>query len=295
MPFSTILSRSWTLEFASKWLPYMSLASIVKLRRALIKGSRLSSPAEPLRLTLRRPIRGDIWIRNQGSDWLIFQEIVERKVYQCLLDGFDGCEYMIDLGANIGLTSRLLLAQHPRAKVLAVEPDPGNVEMLERNLADFKRVGRCQVKRAAVWGEAGVVHLTKPINGDSARISVANFSAVEDSRPHGGPSTSKAEAFTVEQIIADSGFPHVDILKLDIEGAEASIFGGSLDWLEKVHAIAIEFHGESRARSRFDEVIAAKGFEIKDTAGQHTCLALRKGGRWSAGGNTGAAQRRTSL
>lgn len=76
----------------------------------------------------------------------------------------------------------------------------------------------------------------------------------------------------MQTIFERSGFDRIDLLKVDIEGAEVQLLQGAGDWLTKVNAIAIEFHGNSRAESGFDQL--TQGFRIADES-PHTVLAIR--------------------
>ena len=61
------------------------------------------------------------------------------------------------------------------------------------------------------------------------------------------------------------GFENIDLLKLDIEGAEREIFGtGDLDWMNRTRAIIIELHDRFRPGCEAAFLSAAKrfGFEI---------------------------------
>jgi hypothetical protein len=79
---------------------------------------------------------------------------------------------------------------------------------------------------------------------------------------------------TMPALIQDSGFPFIDLLKVDIEGAEVELFRGDLGWLNTIGAIAIEFHQDSRERSGFDRIVRDRGFVLHE-ANQHTVLACR--------------------
>jgi len=79
---------------------------------------------------------------------------------------------------------------------------------------------------------------------------------------------------TLSRIIQDSGFGTVDLIKIDVEGAERELFQGDLSWLERTRAIAIEFHGDSRRTCQFDEIV--KRFEFHVHEHPHTILAVRE-------------------
>ncbi len=52
------------------------------------------------------------------------------------------------------------------------------------------------------------------------------------------------KTITISKILQDSGFDEIDLLKVDIEGAEKEVFGAANvdDWLSKVKVIMIELH-----------------------------------------------------
>lgn len=78
----------------------------------------------------------------------------------------------------------------------------------------------------------------------------------------------------MSDIIERAAFKNIDLLKIDIEGAEMEVFSGRIDWLKSIGAIAIEFHGESRKASDFDQKVSAYGFTISDIDA-HTVLVQR--------------------
>jgi hypothetical protein len=87
--------------------------------------------------------------------------------------------------------------------------------------------------------------------------------------------TNPIKGLTIEKIIELSGFKNIDLLKVDIEGAETELFKGDLTWLLRIGSIAIEFHGDSRQRAKFDAIIQENRFRIYDSH-RHTLLAVRE-------------------
>jgi len=56
-------------------------------------------------------------------------------------------------------------------------------------------------------------------------------------------SANTIKGITVEEILRESGFDHIDILKIDIEGSEKELFSNNYEsWLDKVQVIIIELH-----------------------------------------------------
>ena len=65
---------------------------------------------------------------GRSSDLSVFWQIFVNREYAVLND-VHSTRLIIDLGANVGISSAYLLNQFPSAKVIAVEPDPGNYEL----------------------------------------------------------------------------------------------------------------------------------------------------------------------
>jgi FkbM family methyltransferase len=122
---------------------------------------------------------------------------------------------ILDLGANIGLASAWFRAHYPAARIVAVEPDPDTFAKLERNLGGDEAITLVQ---AAVGRESGELELYRP-----AGYSIA--SSVSGSHADGGSST-RVRACTIDELCAEHGLEGLDLLKLDVEGAELDAIEG---------------------------------------------------------------------
>jgi FkbM family methyltransferase len=221
-----------------------------------------------IRLVMKRPFSGVISYRGWGSDPATFKEIVREEVYRCIVDRIPkDCEYIVDLGAHIGLATRYLADKFANAKICSVEPCPENFALLSENVADLVRAGRCTTLNRAAWNKCTQVSLSN--HAENARYSSVRVV------PAVTGSNRSIRAVTVLQILEEAKFPRIDLLKIDIEGAESELFSGNVDWLQKTGVIAIEFHGEARAESRFDQIMATHGFDVAD-ANSHTTLAINR-------------------
>lgn len=266
--------KSWTLRFLlDHWGP-MTLGSAIRYRNLVVRKSVDRNRSRPLlAIQLRRPFNGDLWLRLEGSDIDNFQEIVFDRVYDVVTDKIQNCKYVIDLGANIGLASRLFAARYPACRILAVEPHLENYKLLEKNLSELVRVGRCRTVRAAVWDRNSRLAVAAPPEGEDCYYGMFVYETLEEG-------VQVVDALTMTELIEQSGFPVVDLLKVDIEGAEVNLFRGELSWLPQIHTIAIEFHGDSRERSGFDAIMEHHGFQIDDS-NPHTVIAIqRESSKW---------------
>jgi FkbM family methyltransferase len=245
----------WNISFFLEWLPRMTINSAVKLRR-----HSLTEPiaGDILTLNMRQPIRGPIALRAVGSDILTFHEVVSDQVYKSVLSYLSDCRTMVDLGANIGLASRYVATHFPTCQIVAVEPNPDTFELLRRNLTNLPNV---QLLEAAVWAsETQLSGLSDPDHFSAFAVHADNKGTMR-----GVPISTILEMCKEER---------VDLLKVDIEGAETELFKGNLDWLDRIGCIAIEFHNNSRNESNFDEIMAQHGFQVIE--GKHTVIAIRR-------------------
>lgn len=258
--------ESWTINFFIEKTKIMSPLSAWRLWRFSRRSLKGRRPARStICLQLRNVIDGTVWLRNYGSDLATFKEVVVERIYECVADELPNCRSIVDLGANIGLASCYFLTQFPDAHVLAVEPDHENFELLQKNVSHQRNATRCSAIHRAVWS------CEKELNVERWRGD-DRFSSVRVTGE--GIGDEVVQGSSLKQIIAESSFPRIDLLKVDIEGAEVELLANAEDWLPLVDAIAIEFHNETRAQSGFDRKMQDSGFHIiRDDA--HTVLARR--------------------
>ena len=223
-----------------------------------------------LSLRLKRPFEADISLRERGSDLATFHEIAEEEVYAPILKAVEAFQTVIDLGANIGLASLYLAHNSPTCRILCIEPNCESYELLVRNVHKLNRSGRCRTLKAAVWGthqRLAPNHKTPPDRYSMFAVRVASANE-----------PSAVEGYTMTEILDYSGFDRVDLLKVDIEGAERELFSTQdLSWLARVGAIAIEFHEDSRNACGFDDTMTRNGFEI---CSEHCHTIIARKPRW---------------
>jgi FkbM family methyltransferase len=158
------------------------------------------------------------------APWLLLDGLWEAHVtgwfHQVLRPG----DVLVDVGANVGyftlLGARLV---GERGRVVAVEAHPGLVEVLRRNVVINGVHDRVTVWHRAAWSEATTVMFHQRAHY-SANSSVGS---VDEGRLAALGDTEEAvqvEAVPVDQLL--EGVPHVDLLKVDVEGAEVRAFEG---------------------------------------------------------------------
>jgi FkbM family methyltransferase len=185
-----------------------------------------------------------IYYRPNTSDINTLVQNLIREEYGQLPTGFQPA-WIIDAGGYIGDVSLYFLNQFPNAHVICLEPDPKNYVLAVRNLESFS--DRVTLLPKGLWSHptklsmAGAyvgTQLSDRITGDEFAIEVCDMATL------------------IEELQIDQ----IDILKLDIEGAEDHVLNKESEtWLPKVKLIIVEFHGAVR-RERGIEHLRQNGF-----------------------------------
>jgi FkbM family methyltransferase len=174
----------------------------------------------PTRLTLR-PFAGDLFV---------LYEVLAFNAYQIApsLLSTDKVRVIIDCGANIGITSLFLAARYPGATILSVEPHPENFALLKTNVAEVPRI--LPIRACVTGTHRNAVRSTADQAAYGNRIATdANGVWVP--------------AITIEELCKRNGIEKIDLLKLDIEGAEKQVLENGT-FLARTEYIIVELHGQ---------------------------------------------------
>jgi len=217
--------------------------------------------SKEFRLT-SKGLKYPVLVRRESSDIWVFHQIFIEREYGCI-DGIKDATLVIDCGANVGHSSAYFLSRYPNCNLIAVEPDPDNFSILERNLAPYGP--RAQAVKAAVWPCNQALHFTTaPTIGSEWARRVETTSS--------GPGV--ISTVSINTLLKMAPFNRVSVLKIDIEGAEVSLFENDVEWLDRVDNIVIELHGDV-AKRNFLNAMKNRAFDI-ETCGELTCCLGRK-------------------
>lgn len=179
--------------------------------------------------------RHPLLCRFNLSDRAVFGQIFLDREY-AMLDHIVEPEYIVDCGAYVGYSSAYLLSRFPAARLVAVEPAADNFTLLQHNLAPYGE--RVIARRSAIWSHTieGVVR-----RGDY-RDGLAWSTQVVECAPGDLPDVA---AIDIGTLMVEAGFPRIDVLKIDIERAEAIVFAANYEqWIDKVGIFLIELHDD---------------------------------------------------
>jgi FkbM family methyltransferase len=159
--------------------------------------------------------------------WAIWETFVEHE-YE-LADGLEPTT-ILDLGSNVGISVLYFSSLYPTARIIAVEADPNTFNLLRQNTAHLDAVTPVH---AAVAKHSGEVTLYS----GAGSLASSLLPADDRNQAHVVP------AQTLDGLTAELGIERVDLIKMDIEGAEVDVIGSSRV-LETAEVVLFEFHQE---------------------------------------------------
>ncbi len=142
---------------------------------------------------------------------------------------------VLDIGANCGVTALYFSQVYPNAQICAFEPAPDNFAVLEKNVANCARI------RAFNFGLGGEDAVLELFSSDNP-VNFGGYSLHAT-----GSDTTKKTAIRVRGVagvLAELGLEHVDVIKVDTEGAEWDILTAfPEEVLARAQLVVGELHG----------------------------------------------------
>ncbi len=149
---------------------------------------------------------------------------------------------IFDVGAHNGRSTLDYLVNFPRAQIFAFEPDSKNYAAAHKALAGYRQ--RCSLNRIALCDTNGTADFH--VNSHSGTHSLLPIGAKEYwAGPAHEVQTVPVRAQTIDSFAEERGIVRIDILKMDIQGAELMALKGARRLLEQSHisllALEVEF------------------------------------------------------
>lgn len=218
-----MISRSIKLIYiALTSLPSLGLVGTLKLLLAM--RSRRQFTIVP------KGFSQGVLLRGGTTDWKLFYSILCRSSYSFRQSTNSNPNFIIDAGANAGYATLALAHTFPNALIVALEPELSNYELLVKNTEKLPNV--TPLMKALHNADGEILYLDNP-NAEKWSYKFAE---------RGTHDSVSVETASIWSLLRDFDKGKVDVLKIDIEGAEKSVFSGDSSWLGKVNEIYIEIH-----------------------------------------------------
>ena len=183
-------------------------------------------------------IRHPVQLRLRTSDMSIYRDVLLHEEYALEMPTLP--RVIVDAGANVGLTTVYYANEYPHAKIIAIEPDDSNFVLLVKNVSAYPNVVPVH---AALWNKDGEIGI---FDGDGkwgcqVREGIG------------------CRAVTMRTLMSETNVDTIDLLKVDVEGAEKEIFS-DCDWIGCVRTLVVELHDRLKPGCRDAVERAARGF-----------------------------------
>lgn len=161
--------------------------------------------------------------------WL-YKEVFCNQLYWFNTTDTSPC--IIDVGANIGMTSIYFKKLYPNAKITAFEPQPEVFSLLKHNLEYYDDI---EIVNKAVLQQEGTTEFSCTAVGSSGVRSLRGDNANEHTLQSIVVKTTSLRPWLENQ-------QRIDMLKIDTEGSEEVILRDIADLLPRVDNLTLEYH-----------------------------------------------------
>jgi FkbM family methyltransferase len=206
-----------------------------------------------------------LMVRRGDSDLAVFDEVLFRKEYKSIVMAAEaivdrnGLINIVDAGANIGMTTLFFKRCFPRARIVAIEPEITNFRLLEAMICLNEMEGVIPLQ-AALWDSSSSLKCVRTKSDETAwavQVEECDKEMV---------ALDQLNGITLVDVARRFGMENIDILKLDIEGAEDRVLSheGSHEVLSKTKFIVMEIHDKIVIRSRIFKLLDEAGFNVEE-------------------------------
>lgn len=230
------------------------LQSRAAQRRAGRAAASKNQPTEYLLNLANAP--NSTTLRTNAGDFNILYEIFWQQAYHLpqLQGGAFGT--VVDIGANVGLAALYFMEKFPVTRLVCVEPEPANFQVLQRNLHGTIAVA----VQAALDATDGTVKIDSSPQAYNARVSAAT-------------GTVEVAAISMPSLLQSQQLDWVDLLKIDIEDYEQQVFIDDCAWLAQIGVLLIEIHSPV-SQQVVRQAVQAQGFSWEQAAGKQAQTGL---------------------
>src|SRR5215208_1166317 len=229
------------LDFGTLWKNYFDFWKIVKKDSTLLKFKMPKYDYE-------------FFCRNNKDDFKIMT-FHEDDIMEHNFTPKEG-DIVVDIGAHIGPYTLIAASRvGPKGKVIAIEADHDNFDLLNLNISLNKLTNVIAVNYA-VYSKEETIKLYLPSGKEHS--SYTKYNTVMPDRALGETNFIEVNANTLDSILQENGITHeqVNWIKIDVEGAEFEVLKGARDVLSKSRNVSllIEIHNVSGRTNLYEHI-----------------------------------------
>lgn len=243
------------------FLKYLNLKLVRETRIEKVNLPRISYP---------------FYLRTQTSDISAFRQIFSHKEFGIKFQFLP--KNIIDAGGYIGLAAIYFANRFPNAQIVSIEPEKSNFDLLKRNVSFYKNIN--PLKKALSNLSNQVLNIVDKGYGEWGSVTISEENSQEEKI------IDAVKTITVEEIMRENDFEHIDILKMDIEGTEKEVFESGFDyWLPKTRCLIIELHDDIKKDASKNVLAAIKKYDFRQFKKGENLVFINKDKKFFEGFN----------
>ena len=197
-----------------------------------------------------------IYIRDD-ADESVAAEIFKQREYRIAEDIIrDAKDSVIDVGSHVGFFTLYARLLNENVPIIAIEPDPKNIEQLKKHLRE-NNISSVTVIEGAVAADAGRRHLALAKDSHNHRL-------LGRAEPKDGKSVI-VNTWSLSDILKKCIINSISLVKIDIEGGEYELFRGiNPEDFKKINSFVIEYHlAGGKNQKVIEDILRENGFGVR--------------------------------
>ncbi|KKS84813.1 MAG: hypothetical protein UV60_C0014G0010 [Parcubacteria group bacterium GW2011_GWA2_43_11] len=138
---------------------------------------------------------------------------------------------LMDIGANVGLVTSYVLEKVPNSYIYAFEPGPVQANLLQKTIEANHLDKNVELHKIALAEKAGTQTFYTHLTRDQAKDGLLDTGRGEKTVQ------IEVQTSTIDEWWKNAGKPHIDVVKIDTEGAELFVLRGASEFLKEVKPI----------------------------------------------------------
>lgn len=155
-------------------------------------------------------IEGDSYFDNLANHIVASRDFVEE------ISKLPEAPVIVDVGANLGVTSMIASRMRPLAAIIAFEPSPKAFRCLSKTF-HYNEVKNCKLINKALGNKVGSVSFVE------AEFLAGSYLASEAAEA----SNVEVELTTLDTVVEEMKLARLDFIKIDVEGFELDVLQGA--------------------------------------------------------------------
>lgn len=217
-----------------------------------------------------------ILLRRESTDFHVFYDIFIKDQFKPLTDlihemSYTNVSVVVDVGAYVGCSSVYFKLLFPSASIYAIEPDLKNHAILNQNVS-INNYSDIILIKDALWTDNSLLKIGNDFADGrewAIRVKPAGTQFASNMDRH-------VKGITLDDISAMYLIKKIDILKINIEGAEKYLFNNAATaakLLSKVNILYLDVHPQEIEISHVEDLVRQIGFQTRIV--DETVLAYR--------------------